>query len=160
MGLMIDKHYLAFFLCQHFNHLSDLCVVFCRKHRAVKITFKVKPGDDTALHIDSFNPLLKTLLLYVRIYYNITHALYVHSMIDYTGWKQSIHESCAQDIPESCRQKCLFVYSQVAVKGKDKTGAGPSGKSPSISEVKNRLASAAKEVRKYTHSYSTCLSTD
>ncbi|XP_026774023.3 nucleophosmin 1b [Pangasianodon hypophthalmus] len=38
--------------------------------------------------------------------------------------------------------------SQVAVKGKDKTGAGPSGKTPnkpSISEVKNRLATAAKE---------------
>ncbi|KAK3535768.1 hypothetical protein QTP70_021077 [Hemibagrus guttatus] len=38
--------------------------------------------------------------------------------------------------------------SQVAIKGKDKTGAGPSGKTPSklsISEVKNRLATAAKE---------------
>ncbi|XP_017330464.1 nucleophosmin 1b isoform X1 [Ictalurus punctatus] len=38
--------------------------------------------------------------------------------------------------------------SQVTIKGKDKTGAGPSGKTPSklsISEVKNRLAAAAKE---------------
>ncbi|XP_066505396.1 nucleophosmin 1b [Hoplias malabaricus] len=38
--------------------------------------------------------------------------------------------------------------SQAPEKGKDKTGAGPSGKSPSIpsiSEVKDRLATAAKE---------------
>ncbi|KAF7707407.1 nucleophosmin 1b [Silurus meridionalis] len=38
--------------------------------------------------------------------------------------------------------------NQVAIKGKDKTGAGPSGKTPSkpsISEVKNRLTTAAKE---------------
>ncbi|KAL7863124.1 hypothetical protein SRHO_G00121080 [Serrasalmus rhombeus] len=39
-------------------------------------------------------------------------------------------------------------HSQVPAKEKDKSGAGPSGKSPSkpsISEVKNRLATAAKE---------------
>lgn len=38
--------------------------------------------------------------------------------------------------------------NQVAIKGKDKVGAGPSGKTPSklsISEVKNRLATAVKE---------------
>uniref|UniRef100_A0A4W4G8C9 Nucleophosmin n=1 Tax=Electrophorus electricus TaxID=8005 RepID=A0A4W4G8C9_ELEEL len=38
--------------------------------------------------------------------------------------------------------------SQVQVKGKDKTGAGPSGKpptKPSISEIRSRLATAAKE---------------
>ncbi|MCJ8734164.1 hypothetical protein PDJAM_G00232130 [Pangasius djambal] len=38
--------------------------------------------------------------------------------------------------------------SQDAIKGKDKTAAGPSGKTPnkpSISEVKNKLATAAKE---------------
>ncbi|KAK1804126.1 hypothetical protein P4O66_020167 [Electrophorus voltai] len=42
----------------------------------------------------------------------------------------------------------ISVSEQVQVKGKDKTGAGPSGKpptKPSISEIRSRLATAAKE---------------
>ncbi|TSY55748.1 Fibroblast growth factor 18 [Bagarius yarrelli] len=69
-------------------------------------------------------------------------AVYVYSMID----EANLHTLTT--FLRAADRFSWLVYSQVAIKGKDKVGAGPSGKTPSklsISEIKNRLATAVKE---------------